>query len=1623
VGFLTSLSELCFGTRPVPTAKASAQTSRRRASIQGRRRCQVETLETRRLMAGDVVPQVMLGSVYFEEATGDDSLPDLIQVSFEGGATGTTLNRLVIDGDKFGDGLSTGDVFFDIADGGLGAFGDVGFSIVSNNGFTVNSVAVVDGGSQIIFTFTGFDAGEIFEFSLDADEAQFVQGQTVDSNALVEGGEFQRSKLTGTFSAPHYVDLTLNGTFWDAFDDDFAAATTATGLTLDLPNDRYTPDHDYTDRTAGAVVYAAQIPLATISGWVYHDRDDDGSFDTPSEQGIGGVTLELLKDGVGTGIFTTTSTAPGRVGYYEFVDLVAGNYGVRETQPTGWFDGKDTAGSHGGVAGNDIITGAVLALGDDGINYNFGELLPGSIAGRVILSQGPDCDFEDPQEFLEGIRIDLLDSNGNQLATTTTNAQGEYSFTGLPPGSYQIREHQPTQYYDGGEHIGSAGGAKHDVAGQFSFFTGIVLTSGLEAVEYDFCEHIGANLSGWVYHDQDNDGNFDRPGENGIGGVEVELFLDGVATGIKTTTSTTPGQVGYYQFTNLAPGSYTVRETQPTGWLDGKDTAGSHGGVASNDIIVGAVLNYGDEAVEYNFGELLPGSIRGRVHGDPGEDCNFEDPQNPLAGVRIDLLDSAGNVLQTTFTDSDGFYEFTGLAPGEYQIREHQPDGYFDSGERIGTAGGSKFDVPGQFSIFTGIMLTSGFDAVDYDFCEKPPASIRGRVHAHTGPNCDFDNPEFLLEGVKIDLLDMEGNVIATTFTDADGEYSFTDLPKGIYQIREHQPTEYYDGGERIGTAGGTKFDIGEQFSMFSNIVLIPGMDAIQYDFCEHIGVMLSGNVYHDRDDDGIFDRPTEEGIAGVVIKLFDENGNDTGLRATTDSAGFYKFNNLRAGKYSVMEVHPNAWLDGKDTPGNLGGTADPSPPGDMIRTIMIGWGEMGTEYNFGELKPGSIRGKVVVSTDPECDPDDGEPPIAGVRIDLLNDDGQVIATTTTDSQGRYEFTGLRPGTYTVQEHQPAGYFDLDAHVGDGGGVRLSTNLIGDIEISSDEHAAHYDFCEGPPATISGYVYIDGAPIFTDEALTPLQIYAQRNGVRTSDDTPLAGVVLMLIDGTNGEILTGDIALPGHYGSGPITTVTDANGFYQFTGIRAGTYGVVQIQPQDLALIDHVDHPGSIGGFAGNPDGIPVGRRIDQTGVPLPDQQRDDLIGQYGTDVIFAIALPAGGNSVENNFSEVRLQPEPPEIPPPPDPPIPLPQQQVFAPPGFPFLPRPFVPPQNFLPPPDYFGGSAKALGYTWHLSVMNAGQPRSIVQTGALFHYTATIDAAQWHDVPLDSGRWTLARYEGGNVSMLREETFGNADGVPVTGDFNGDGVWDVGIYVDGRWFLDLNANGRWDEGDLWAQLGTEADRPVTGDWDDDGKTDIGIYGPAWPRDPWAIRHEPGTPDADNYPSRPLAKMKNVPPTRDEATSGGRTLKRTAAGKPRTDLIDHVFHYGTPGDVPITGDWNGDGIRAIGVFRDGQWSLDLDGDGRFTEVDGSFAFGEAGDLPVIGDFNGDGVDEVGVFRDGKWIIDTNGNRQIDAHDVVFALGGAGDTPVVGDWDGDGHDDPGTYRATEPQDRLSRRAG
>jgi serine-aspartate repeat-containing protein C/D/E len=1193
--------------------------------------CQLEELETRRAMA---VAPIHLGSVYYEEATGDDSAPDVIEITFNGGAPGTQLTQLIINGDKDGNGLSVGDMFWDISAGGKGTFNHVPLSIVSSNGFVVSSITLVDGGTLMVIDATGWDAGEKLVISLDVDE----QG-SINSTAVAEGGEWEGTIMTGTFVSPNYETINGSDIYYDYFNPKFAAAATQAGSTLNLPPDNYTPPDTINreDRTAGAVLVLQQIPKPImLSGVVYHDRDQS-VMQGAGEEGIAGVALTLQQ----------------------------------------W----------------------------NGTSY--------------------------------------VDTG----LTAVTNANGEYKFNGLLPGKYRVVESQPTGWLSTGSKAGTVNG---------------------------------------------------------------------------TTRGTTSGP----------------------------------------DLIVEVTLDGGETSVRNDFGEILPAKISGHVWADANGDCVFQVGEVLLSGVKMELLSPTGSVISTTYTDANGEYKFTNLAPGEYQVRETQPVGYFDSGEMAGSHGG----VILTNDLISQVLLKSADNAVHYDFCEELPAQLSGKVWADPQGDCNFETGGILLSGVVIELLDANGNVIATTTTDANGRYEFTNLRTGTYSIREQQPAGYYQGGTHVGSLGGVK------------------------------------------------------------------------------------------------------------------GT-------DLVTSILLGAGENGINYDFCENIPASLAGRVWVEVDMNCVYNPGEQLLSGVRVDLLDENGIVINTTFTNAQGEYLFVNLQPGKiYAVRETQPQNYFQGGTMAGSSGGIVPFADNINQIVLDSGEAAVNYDFCEIPQSKLSGYVFQDGPAVLIPPGTNP-DIYATKTGVRGVGSIPIAGVRMLLGD-INGN--------PVYDENGqPRITYTNAAGYYEFNGLQAGLYTVRQIQPDDY--IDSIDTAGTTSGF-------PINLNIIPGSVPLFILA--DLNIAHNNDLIARINVPIGGASAENNFSEIRVVTLPPENPPPTV--IPPPVEYYPAPPYTPPTPGTPLSFANLLPyiSPEvinrlYLDGT-RVVGNTWHLSVIDAGQPRTDRPDEAQLTMVSMLNLNTWKGVSLESTQWTLAARDGQVVST---PVFGNNYGIPVPGDYNGDGITEIAVYIKGEWFVDLNGNGKWDAEDLWAKLGTDEDLPVVGDWDGDGKDDIGIYGPAWPRDPEAIQREPGLPIVTNPNT---GKSKNMPPLPEEATLGKRALKRSMTGKMRADLIDHVFNYGVAGDQPVAGDWTGQGSDAIGVFRNGEWHLDVNGDGKFDDNDLSFTFGQAGDKGVIGDWDGDGVDDLGVYRDGKFILDTNNNRTLDDSDLhVTPANGASGIPVAGDWDGDGRDEVG----------------
>jgi hypothetical protein len=114
------------------------------------------------------------------------------------------------------------------------------------------------------------------------------------------------------------------------------------------------------------------------------------------------------------------------------------------------------------------------------------------------------------------------------------------------------------------------------------------------------------------------------------------------------------------------------------------------------------------------------------------------------------------------------------------------------------------------------------------------------------------------------------------------------------------------------------------------------------------------------------------------------------------------------------------------------------------------------------------------------------------------------------------------------------------------------------------------------------------------------------------------------------------------------------------------------------------------------------------------------------------------------------------------------------------------------------------------------------------------------------------------------------------------------------------------------------------------------------------------------------------------------------------------VAAFGASTDIPVTGDWNGDGKTEIGTFRSGAWYLDSDGSGTWSGATDTTiaAFGGPGDIPVTGDWNGDGKTEIGVFRNGAWYLDSDGSGTWSGatDTTIAAFGGSTDKPVSGKW-------------------------
>jgi hypothetical protein len=232
------------------------------------------------------------------------------------------------------------------------------------------------------------------------------------------------------------------------------------------------------------------------------------------------------------------------------------------------------------------------------------------LSGTVFNDLNNNGQIDPGDAGLEGVHMRLVgtDDRGPVDRAAVTDAGGGYSFDHLRPGNYTVTEvDQPAGLLDGKETAGTLGGTVDNLQDS-NVIDGIVVhVDDADAPGYNFGEIQPSRIQGLVWEDFNADGQVNF-GENAIEGAQVRLTgtddRDNAVDIVMATDSR-----GISEFSDLRPGNYTLTETQPAGYVDGKDSLGIVNGVPTGDATVndrfsGIVLpRPGSDGVNYDFGE------------------------------------------------------------------------------------------------------------------------------------------------------------------------------------------------------------------------------------------------------------------------------------------------------------------------------------------------------------------------------------------------------------------------------------------------------------------------------------------------------------------------------------------------------------------------------------------------------------------------------------------------------------------------------------------------------------------------------------------------------------------------------------------------------------------------------------------------------------------------------------------------------------------------------------------------------------------------------------------------------------------------------------------------------------
>lgn len=838
----------------------------------------------------------------------------------------------------------------------------------------------------------------------------------------------------------------------------------------------------------------------------------------------------------------------------------------------------------------------------------------GTISGTIYNDKDATW-FNDSPTFdspFEGVTVRLLDADGNPVKdasgadiTAKTDANGNYTFTRLPMGSYKVEVVPGEAKVDGADvnlsdykqTYGYGSSTKRSEAGKGKLVTPnpIELTTAApNATKVDFAFVKPASVGNFVWFDANKNGLQDAD-EAGVPGVTVTLtdgagnpVIDLDGNPVKPVTTDANGK---YEFTNLMPNvdrivantgeeNYKVVFTVPAGYSATTSNAGDPE-KDSNGADSSVTLAQGQNDETVDFGLVADGTIGDTLFWDVDNNGGSapSGPDKPLAGVTVTLTYTTPAGVQktlTTVTDADGHYSFKDLAPGDYVVtvdktslaaacpectaQTHAPSGNLTAvvGQELSLT--SKVTLsPGAMTnndqdwAFTGVANTAIAKAIA-DPTEVPAGGFTPGTSVTYTLTVTNVGPSPATGVIARDKLPS-----GVTFVSAEGDGTY-DAASGKWDLSSEVIEKDATRTLRITVT----IDASAAGSVVTNTAMIEKQDQIGDKTTDNTssadltaGYTIAGKLYNDANASFSSDNG-ENPYAGVTVALLkkdgtpvlDKDGNP--VTAVTDADGKYSFPGLALGEYTVSVVDP--------TSGPLAGTKPTEAYTGRYKTtadvtIAEATGSV-IDVNFGFVKPASLGDYTWMDVNRDGIQDADEPALPGVTVTLTYEDGSavtdasgnVVTAKTSDANGKYSFENLLPGGYKVSFQAPAGY---EATTSDAGTDRAldSNGATASVTLAQGQTDDTIDFGAVGTGVIGDQLFVD----------------VNQNGGSGPDagDKPLAGVKVTLT-------WTGPGGITRTY-----ETTTDADGKYKFENLLPGEYKV-SVDPQTLLaaepLLDVLTH-------------------------------------------------------------------------------------------------------------------------------------------------------------------------------------------------------------------------------------------------------------------------------------------------------------------------------------------------------------------------------------------------------------------------------------------------------------------